>query len=82
MSIRNRISRVIASTVLIMLAGITAAAAACTNGSLPDGKGGCYYPPFASDSWYKQEQQRKARRAMMCRRGIKWACPGPGPVVR
>lgn len=81
MSTNIRMTRIIAAAAFMVLAG-AGAASACSNGALPDGKGGCYYPPFASDSWYKQEARRKARLARMCARGMKWACPGPGPVVR
>ncbi|MFT4080121.1 hypothetical protein [Rhodomicrobium sp.] len=59
-----------------------AAWAACSGGSLPDGKGGCYYPPFASADWYKKQKIREARMRRLCAMGRKWACPGSGPVVR
>lgn len=74
-------ARLIAAAVLVVLAGASSAWAACTNGQLPDGKGGCYYPPFANSDWYKQQQAQAARRRRACWRGQKWACPGPGPVV-
>jgi hypothetical protein len=80
MSTKSRVTRIIASAVLILMAG-AGAASACSNGMISDGKGGCYYPPFASGDWYAKQKAKNARMARLCRRGMKWACPGPGPVV-
>lgn len=80
MSTKNRVTSIFMAAAFMVLAGV-GAASACSNGALPDGKGGCYYPPFASSDWYAKQKAKERRMARLCRMGRKWACPGPAPVV-
>jgi hypothetical protein len=43
-------------------------ASACTNGQLPDGHGGCYYPPFVTPSQAAAENGERLHERFFCRR--------------
>lgn len=63
-------ARLIASVILIVLSTAGAAWAACSGGALPDGRGGCYFPPFATGINNSREKKHAiAARARAARSG-------------